>query len=202
MTTRLVCKRTDEMIESRRRKLMNSIESNDRFDEAGKLDADDWLCLPRAQLKPTFALDAALAHEMAQLHFDFVRRMARLPVKVEDEPDGLRLRAPLGKTLLLLREAELIADGTRAETSWRIAGGFVLAHRVHYGGRFYIGAEWMDDGATLKLYVSIRRYPPRLISYFGVPRGVAVYQRTQGRAYHQIEQAYLRELARRLKAEA
>lgn len=172
------------------------VEHNYRFDAAGKLDADDWVMLPRTQLRPDFALDAALAADMAQRYFKTL--IASTPfLNILQEPQGVRYLAPLGKTAMLFTEPERIVDPRRVETSWSITGGFLLAHRVNYGGRFYIGAEW-DKPDMLKLYSSIRRYPPRLINWLGVKTGVAVYQRTQGLAHKQTEEKFLTEVAQHL----
>jgi hypothetical protein len=173
---------------------MPDIQHKERFDAAGKLDADDWLILPHDELKSDFALDAALADEMVRCFLATVTRESILPLSLLNEPQGIRLQAPLGKTALVLWAPERIVDAQRAETSWRIAGGFLLAHRVDYGGRFYIGAEWQPDHA-LKLYSTIRRFPTRLINWFGIPRGIAFYHRTQGLAYERVQKKFLSEMA-------
>lgn len=174
-----------------------NVEHNYRFDAAGKLDADDWVLIPRAHLRSGFALDAALADEMARRYFELVQQTSPVPFKIIHDAQGVRYVTPLGKTALVFAEPERIADARRAETSWRIAGGFMLAHRVNYGGRFYIGAEW-DPADALKLYSAIRRYPPRLINWFGVPRGIAVYGRTQGVVHRQTLEKFLNEFASRV----
>ncbi|HZQ08267.1 MAG TPA: hypothetical protein VFD70_16905 [Anaerolineae bacterium] len=171
------------------------VEHKERFDAAGKLDADDWLFIPRAQLKPDFALDAALADEMVRRFLARAAQQRVPPLRIINDARGVWLRAPLGKTALVLLEPERIVDAQRAETSWRIAGGFLLAHHVPYGGRFYLGGEWQPDGA-LKLYSTVRRYPPRVVHWFGGSRGVAVYNRTQGLAYKQLQEKFLKEMAR------
>lgn len=173
------------------------VEHNYRFDAAGKLDADDWVLLPRAEIRPDFALDDAFADEMARRYFEIVIVSSPLPLQLKSDAQGIRYVAPLGKTALLFTEPERIVDGQRAETSWLIAGGFMLAHRVNYGGRFYIGAEWDKSGA-LKLYSTIRRYPPRVINWFGVKNGIAVYHRTQEVIHRQTETKFLTEIAERV----
>ncbi len=173
------------------------VEHDYRFDAAGKLDADDWLLIARAELRADFTLDAALADEMARRYFGIVARSSMIPLNIASDAQGVRYLAPFGKTALVFAEPERIVDAQRAETSWRIAGGFMLAHNVNYGGRFYIGAEWDKRGA-LKLYSSIRRYPPRLINWFGVTRGITVYHRTQGVMHKQTAAKFLNEIARQI----
>lgn len=173
------------------------VEHNYRFDTAGKLDADDWVLIPRARVRPAFALDAGFADDMARCYFEMVPQTSPLPVKIVHDAQTVRYVTPLGKTALVFAEPERIVDSARAETSWRIAGGFMLAHRVNYGGRFYIGAEWGKAGA-LKLYSSIRRYPPRLINWFGISRGTAVYARTQGVVHKQMQEKFLNAIAARV----
>lgn len=177
--------------------MTRQIQHKERFDAAGKLDADDWLILPPAALRKDFVLDAGLANEMASAFLTALTHASRMPLHAVMNPQGIRLQAPLGKTALVLAAPERIVDAQRAETSWRITGGFLLAHGVDYGGRFYIGAEWQPDHA-LKLYSTIRRYPMRLINWFGVPRGVALYDRTQGRIYTRAQEHFLNEMARRV----
>jgi hypothetical protein len=174
-----------------------AVQHAERFDAAGKLDADDWLVLPRAQLRADFELDAGLADEMARRYFEMLAGARPLPLRVAHEAQGVTLRAPLGKTALVFAEPERTMNAQRVETSWRIAGGFLLAHHVNYGGRLYVGAEWQAEN-VLKLYTTIRRYPPRLVNYFGVTRGVAVYRRTQGATYQTIQEKFLRTLAARV----
>jgi hypothetical protein len=169
------------------------VEHSYRLDAQGKLDADDWLLIPRARLKPAFVLDEAFAAEMVRLYFETVAHWGAVPVKVEQDAHTIRLRAPLGKTAMIFAEPERIVNAQRVETSWRIAGGFLLAHRVNYGGRFYLGAEWQTD--ALKLYSTIRRYPPRLVAYLGGNRGAALYHQTQGRTHKRIQEKYLRQVA-------
>lgn len=173
------------------------VEHKYRFDSAGKLDADDWVLIPRAQLRAGFVLDDALADDMAERYFKIVSASSMVPLKIIQDAQGVRYLAPLNKTAILLAEPERITDAQRVETSWQITGGFLLAHRVNYGGRFYIGAEW-DKPDTLKLYSSIRRYPPRLthwLSIFGAPTSVALYNRTQGFVHQQTEEKFLRAVA-------
>lgn len=170
------------------------VEHNYRFDAAGKLDADDWVMIPRARVRSNFVLDDAFADEMARRYFELVEQTSLIPLKIMQDAQGVRYLAPLGKTALIFAEPERIVDARRVETSWRIAGGFMLAHRVNYGGRFYLGAEW-DNPDVLKLYCTIRRYPPRLINWFGVARGTAVYGRTQGLVHKQIGEKFLQALA-------
>ena len=170
------------------------VEHKYRFDVAGKLDSDDWLTIPRAELREDFVLDRALADTMAQHYFDVVKRSSGPAVKIVSDARGVRYLAPLGKTVMIFAEPERITDAQRAETSWQIAGGFMLAHGVGYGGRFYIGAEWQPNGA-LKLYVSMRRYPPRLINWFGVNGGISVYNRTQGVLHKRIGTSFLNDIA-------
>lgn len=169
------------------------VEHKYRFDTQGKLDADDWVILPRAELNSAFTLDHALAQTMVKFYFETVAQSGIVPVTIAETAQSVQLQTFLGKTAMIFAEPERIVDAQRAETSWRIAGGFLLAHRVNYGGRFYLGAEWQTD--ALKLYSTIRRYPPRLIGYFGNPRGVAVYHRTQGRLHQQIQERFLRRIA-------
>lgn len=176
-----------------------TVEHNYRFDAAGKLDADDWVLVPRQQLRADFALDVALADRMAQRYFEIISGTNGGVMKVSRDTQGVRYVVPLGKTAMVFAEPERTVDNQRAETSWRIVGGFLLAHRINYGGRFYLGAEWQDP-QTLKLYSSIRRYPPRLINWLGVSRGVAVYHRTQGRAHKQAQEKYLAEIAQSVTA--
>lgn len=170
-----------------------TVEHHYRFDAQNKLDADDWLLIPRAQLKPDFALDAALAQEMARMYFETVAQWGVVHVKVEQDAGTIRLRAPLGKTVMIFAEQEILVNAERAETSWRIAGGFLLAHRVNYGGRFYLGAEWQSD--ALKLYSTIRRYPPRLAAYWGGKNGIALYNALQGKTHDQLQTRYLQRVA-------
>lgn len=169
------------------------VEHNYRFDSAGKLDADDWIILPRAELRADFLLDAAFADEMVRRYFEAVAQSVP-GIRVVNDAQGVRYLVPMGKTAMVFAEPERIVDAERAETSWRIAGGFLLAHRVSYGGRFYIGAEWDKDGA-LKLYSTIRRYPPRLINWFGITRGPVLYHRTQGASHRQTQEKFLRATA-------
>lgn len=166
-----------------------TVEHNFRFDAAGKLDADDWVLMPRRELRQGFSLDAALADEMVRRYFEIVAKATPF-VRVTRDAQGVRYIAPLGKTAMVFAEPERIVDPQRAETSWRIAGGFLLAHRVSYGGRFYLGAEWGKED-TLRVYGAIRRYPPRWISWLGIPRGIAVYQRTQGINHKQTMEKFL-----------
>lgn len=169
-----------------------AVEHHYRFDAQNKLDVDDWLLVPRAQLKSDFALDDALAQEMVHLYLQTVTQTSVLPVNIEQDAQTIRLRAPLGKTALIFAEPERVVNAQRAETSWRIAGGFLLAHHVNYGGRFYLGAEWQTD--ALKLYSTIRRYPPRLAAYLGGKNGIALYDILQGNTYKQIQAQYLQRL--------
>jgi hypothetical protein len=169
------------------------VAHNYRFDAQGKLDADDWLLLPRALLKADFALDEQLAQEMVRVYFETVAQWGLVHVKVEQDAHTIRLRAPLGKTAMVFAEQERQVNAQRAETSWRIAGGFLLAHRVSYGGRFYLGAEWQTD--ALKLYSTIRRYPPRLATYLGGKNGIALYDALQGNTHKQIQAHYLQRVA-------
>lgn len=173
------------------------VEHKYRFDAAGKLDSDDWLSIPRADLRADFVLDRGLADTMAQHYFDAVQRSSGSIVKIVSDAHGVRYLAPLGKTVMLFAEPERIMDAQRTETSWQIAGGFMLAHGVSYGGRFYIGAEWQPDGA-LKLYVTMRRYPSRLLNWFGVNGGIALYKRTQGVLHKRIGTAFLNDMAARV----
>lgn len=167
-----------------------------RFDAQGKLDADDWLLVPRAQLRSDFALDAAFADELVRGYFDFVERASPLPIKIVNDVQGVRYLAPLNKTAMVYAEPERIVDANRVETSWRIAGGFMLAHNMSYGGRFYLGAEWQAD--ALKIYSTIRRYPPRLINWFGVAGSRMIYQHTQGALHRHIGDLYLQAAAARI----
>lgn len=173
------------------------VEHKYRFDAAGKLDSDDWLSIPRAELREDFVLDRALADTMAQHYFDAVKHSGGPAVKIVSDAQGVRYLAPLGKTIIIFAEPERITDAQRVETSWQIVGGFMLAHGVSYGGRFYIGAEWQPDGA-LKLYVTMRRYPSRLMNWFGVNGGIAVYNRTQGALHKRIGTAFLNQTAARV----
>lgn len=173
------------------------VEHTFRFDAQGKLDADDWLVIPRAQLRENFVLDAALADEMAQTYFQCVIQKSLLPMTLANDTQSVRYLAPMGKTAMLFAEPERIVDAARAETSWRIAGGFVLAHNANYGGRFYIGAEW-HDADTLKLYDTIRRYPPRLLQWFGKELGAQLYPLSQGRLHQQIGEFFLQTIATRV----
>ena len=175
------------------------VQYNERFDAQGKLDADAWLLVPRAALPAGFTLDTALADEMARCFFETVTRHSPLPLRMADQSQSVRLLAPLGKTALVLADAERIVDAARAETSWRIAGGFVLAHGVNYGGRFYLGAEWQADGAC-KLYSTVRRFPPRLVAYFSLARGIALYRRTQGATLRRLQERYLQAVVAMLTA--
>jgi hypothetical protein len=173
-----------------------TVQHNYRFDAQGKLDADDWLLIPRSELHSAFALTDNFAQEMAQLYFDTAAQTGILPVKILHNGQTVELQTLLGKTAMLFAEQERIVDAQRAETSWRIAGGFLLAHRVNYGGRFYIGAEWQPD--ALKLYSTIRRFPPRLLGYFGNTRGVSIYHQTQGRLHKQIQEKFLQRASTRV----
>ena len=173
------------------------VEHKYRFDAAGKLDSDDWLTIPRASLRDDYVLDSAFADTMASHYFEVVKRSSGPAVKIVSDTQGVRYMAPLGKTVMIFSEPERIADAQHAETSWRIAGGFMLAHGVSYGGRFYIGAEWLPDGA-LKMYATLRRYPPRLINWFGINGGTAVYQRTQGVLHQRIGDTFLNDMAKRV----
>ena len=94
-----------------------------RFDAAGKLDADEWLIIPRAQLREEFVLDRALADKMARHYFEIVEQSSRPMVRVVSEPQRVRYLSPLGKTAMIFAEPEQIMDSQRVETSWRIAGG-------------------------------------------------------------------------------
>ena len=170
-----------------------NVEHNYRFDAQNKLDADDWVLIPRAQLKPDFALDDALAQKMVQLYFEIVAQWGILRARVESNADTIQLCMPFGKTAMIFAEQERLVDAKRAETSWRIAGGFMLAHRVNYGGRFYLGAEWQND--ALKLYSTIRRYPPRLAAYLGGSGGIALFNALQGNTHKKIQTQYLERLA-------
>lgn len=170
-----------------------TVQHQERFDAAGKVDADDWVLIPRSELRHDFSLDAALADEMARRYFDVVAQSTHW-VRVTRDNGGVRYIVPLGKTAIIFAEPERIVDAQRAETSWRIAGGFLLAHRVSYGGRFYLGAEW-DKQDTLRVYSAIRRYPPRWINWLGVGRGAAVYRRTQGMNHRQTMEKFLGALA-------
>jgi hypothetical protein len=172
------------------------VEHSYRFDAQGKLDADDWLMIPRTELHPGFAFTGSFADEMAQLYFETVLHTGRLPVKIVQNAQMVQLQTVGGKTALVFAEPERIIDAQRAETSWRIAGGFLLAHRVNYGGRFYVGAEWQPN--ALKLYSTIRRYPPRLLGYFGNARGVTIYHQTQGKLHRQIQEKFLQHVAARI----
>lgn len=172
------------------------VEHRYRFDGQGKLDADDWLAVPRAELKQDFALDDALAQEMARLYFEIVAQWGVVHARVEQDAGAICLRAPFGKTAMVFSEPERLVDAQRAETSWRIAGGFLLAHGASYGGRFYLGAEWEAD--ALKLYSTIRRFPPRLVAFLRGTNGVALYNATQGRTHKQIQAKYLSSVAARL----
>lgn len=166
-----------------------------RFDAAGKLDADASLLIPRAELKPNLNLDPSFADEMVRCYFAHVTRDNLIPMHVQTETGKIRVRSLLGKTAFLFEDAEQLVEAERVETSWRIAGGFMLAHRVSYGGRFFIGAAIEQDSAALKLYTLLRRYTPRLINYFGVRRGTAIYRRTQGANYHRIQEKFLNDVA-------
>ena len=166
-----------------------TVEHNSRFDTQGKLDADDWLIIPRGALAPAFTLDDAFAEDMARVYFETVAQYGIVPVRIVQNPQTVQLYAPLGKTALIFAEPERTVDAQRAETSWRIAGGFLLAHRVNYGGRFYLGGEWQPD--LLKLYAAVRRYTPRLLYYFGNTGGIALYRQTQGRVHQNIQQKFL-----------
>lgn len=172
------------------------VEHTYRFDAQDKLDADDWLLIPRAQLRPDFALDDALAQSLAQMYFEIVSHESMIPIKVAQEGSTIRLRIPSGKTALLFAEPERLVDAQRAETSWRIAGGFLLAHNVNYGGRFYLGAEWQND--ALKVYSTIRRYPPRLVTYWRGSNGIALYNMTQAKTHRQIQEKFLQQAAARI----
>jgi hypothetical protein len=172
-----------------------------RFDPGGKLDADDWLVVPRERVRADLSLNSDLAGELVRLYTSAVGRRSLLPVRVVMEAGCIRLQAPLGKTAMLLVEPEWLLDDKRAETSWRIAGGFMLAHRVNYGGRFYLGVEWQDDNG-LRVYSATRRFPPRLVDYLGVPRGIAVYHRTQGRSYKRVQEEFLKDVAAHVTAGA
>ncbi|OQY86965.1 MAG: hypothetical protein B6D41_12720 [Chloroflexi bacterium UTCFX4] len=169
------------------------VEHHFRFDAQNKLDADDWLLIPRAQLAPHFALDETLAQELVQLYLETVAQHRLARIRVEQTDGVIRLRMPLNKVAIIFAEQETLVNAERAETSWRIAGGFLLAHRVNYGGRFYLGAEWQAD--ALKLYSIIRRYPPRFVAYLGGKNGIALYDALQGRMHKQIQARYLRRAA-------
>ncbi len=164
-----------------------------RFDAQGKLDADDWLVIPRSDLAPSFQLDDVLAQTIVRFYFDAVAEFSILPIQVIQSAQSAQLRAPFGKTALIFAESERVVDARRAETSWQIAGGFLLAHRVNYGGRFYLGAEWQTD--ALKLYAAIRRYPPRVVNNFGIARGTALYRQTQERIHRRVQEKFLQRLA-------
>lgn len=172
------------------------VEHHTRFDGQGKLDADDWLVLPRTELGVDFALDDVLAQEMERLYFETIAQWGVVRVRVEQDARAIRLRAPFGKTAMVYSEPERLVNGQRAETSWRIAGGFLLAHGVNYGGRFYLGAEWQAD--TLKLYSTIRRYPPRMVAFLRGTNGIALYNATQGKTHKQIHAKYLQTVAAKL----
>lgn len=174
-----------------------TVEHTYRFDAQGKLDADDWLLVPRARLRHDFELDAALADEMARRYFELVGQQGAFQLRVVRDINSVSYRAPLGKTAMLFAEPERVVDAQRAETSWRIAGGFLLAHHVQYGGRFYLGGEW-DAADALKLYCAIRRYPPRLLDYFGVKRGAQIYERSQGFVHKRTSARFLQEIAARI----
>ncbi|MCC7162947.1 MAG: hypothetical protein IT331_10675 [Anaerolineae bacterium] len=173
------------------------VEHKYRFDAVGKLDSDDWLVIPREELRKDFLLDAALADRMVQRYFETIKRSSGPAINIISDAQGVRYLAPLGKTMIVFSEPERIADAQRAETNWQIVGGFLLAHGVSYGGRFYLGAEWLPDGA-LKSYVTLRRYPSRLISWFGINGGIAVYQRTQGIFHKWISETFLNDAAKQL----
>lgn len=175
----------------------NQVEHKLRFDAAGKLDADASLMVPRAGLRHDFAADGALADDIVRRYFEAVIRGSRVPLTLENGPQGVRLRAPLGKTALVLAEPERIVEEKRVETSWRIAGGYLLAPGVSYGGRLYVGAEWVDGG--LKLYSSVRRFPPRLVSWLGLRRGVGVYERWQAPHDRRVHERFLQAVARGLQ---
>lgn len=191
-----VCYLLSVMRDARIAVMSFKVEHNYRFDSAGKLDADDWITIPRAELRADFLLDADFADEMVRRYSEMVAQ-AGPGIRVVSDAQGVRYLAPLGKTAMVFAEPERIVDAERAETSWLIAGGFLLAHRVSYGGRFYIGGEWDKDGA-LKLYSSIRRYPPRLINWFGVTRGASLYHRTQGASHRQTQEKFLSAMAARV----
>ncbi len=170
-----------------------TVEHHYRFDAQNKLDVDDWLLLPRAQLPADFALDDALAQMLMRLYLETVTRAGIIPVQVQADAHTVQLHLPLGKTAMIFAEPEVLVNAQRAETSWRIAGGFLLAHGVNYGGRFYIGAEW--QAAALKLYSSIRRFPPRLVASLPGKNGVGLYNITQGAMHKKIQRQYLRRAA-------
>ncbi|MCG3142540.1 MAG: hypothetical protein HDKAJFGB_04035 [Anaerolineae bacterium] len=170
-----------------------TVEHHYRFDAQNKLDVDDWLLLPRAQLPADFALDDALAQMLMRLYLETVTRAGIIPVQVQADAHTVQLHLPLGKTAMIFAEPEVLVNAQRAETSWRIAGGFLLAHGVNYGGRFYIGAEWQD--AALKLYSSIRRFPPRLVASLPGKNGVGLYNISQGVIHKKIQRQYLHRAA-------
>lgn len=176
-----------------------AIKYDSRFDAAGKLDADASLLLPRVELKPDLKLDASFADEMVRCYFAHVTRDNLIPMQVQTETGKIRVRSLLGKTAFLFEDGEQLIEAERVETSWRIAGGFMLAHRVTYGGRFFIGAHFEAGGSSLVLYTLIRRYTPRLVTYFGVARGTAIYQRTQGANYRVVQEKFLCDLAAQIK---
>ena len=171
-------------------------EHSYRFDAQGKLDADDWLLIPRAHLRSDVQLDAAFADELVQRYFEMVKRTSPF-INILRDMQGVRYLTPLNKTAMLFAEPERIVDARRVETSWRIAGGFMLAHNVSYGGRFYLGAEWQSHD-VLRIYSTIRRYPPRLMNWFGIARASAIYPRTQGWLHRRIGDLYLQAAAARL----
>lgn len=175
------------------------VQHSERIDAQGRLDADDWVILPPGQLQGRGKPDAALAEEMARLYFETVRRASAIPLHIERQAQAVHILAPLGKTALILADPEQTVDDRRAETSWSIAGGFLLAHKVNYGGRFYLGAEAQSDGG-IKLYSILRRFPPRLTPYIGIPRGFALYRRIPGSTIRGIQTQFLQVLAARLTA--
>lgn len=173
-----------------------------RFDSAGKLDADDWLLVPRSELKADMELSPAFEENMRRRYLAHAERDSVIPTTVAAEADRIRLKSLLGKTALLLEDCERLVEANRVETSWRIAGGFMLAHRVTYGGRLFIGAAFEPGDPSLKLYARIRRFTPRLVNYLGARRGAAVYQRTLGAAQRRMHERFLRELAANLAGPA
>jgi len=173
------------------------VQHTERIDAQGKIDADDWLIIPPSDLGDRVPVDAALADRMAQLFFGTVSRASSVPLRVNDTAQAVHVLAPMGKTALILADPQRILDAQRAETSWSITGGFLLAHGVNYGGRFYLGAEKQGDG-SLKLYSTLRRFPPRLAPYISVPRGIALYKRTQGATIQRIQTRFLQEMAAHL----
>ncbi|RIK26773.1 MAG: hypothetical protein DCC52_09955, partial [Chloroflexi bacterium] len=99
-----------------------TVEHHYRFDAQNKLDVDDWLLLPRAQLPADFALDDALAQMLMRLYLETVTRAGIIPVQVQADAHTVQLHLPLGKTAMIFAEPEVLVNAQRAETSWRIAG--------------------------------------------------------------------------------